>query len=116
VNLLEAKTISHVSVIPFALMFGVISAIIGVVIGIIYAIMFGAILSTAPTTSTFFDIDISWLRVLFGVGAVVIMPILTFAAGFIQGAIYAILYNFLAPRIGGIQLRFKEDKQIPTET
>ena len=115
---MEAKTISSVSVIPFALMFGVISAIIGLVVGIIYAIMFWAILSTAPTTSTFstfFDINISWLRVLFGVGAVVIMPILGFVGGFIQGAIYAVIYNFLAPRIGGIQLRFKEDKQNPTE-
>jgi len=110
---LEVKTISSVSVIPFALMFGVISAIIGLVVGIIYAIVFGAIISTVPTTSTFFDI--SWLRVLFSVGAVVIMPIVGFVGGFIQGAIYAVLYNFLAPRIGGIQLRFKEDKQIPTE-
>jgi hypothetical protein len=111
---LETKTISSVSVIPFALMFGVISAIIGLIVGIIYAIVFGAIISAAPTTSQVFNIG--WLRILFSVGAIVIMPILGFAGGFIQGAIYAVLYNFLAPRIGGIQLRFKEDKCIPSES
>lgn len=111
---MEVKTISSVSVIPFALMFGVISAIIGLVMGIIYAIMFGTMISTIPINSEFFNFA-GWFRVLFSVGAIVIMPILGFAGGFIQGAIYAVLYNFLAPRIGGIQLRFKEDKQIPTE-
>ena len=110
---METKTISSVSVIPFALMFGVISAIIGLVVGIIYAIVFGAVISAVPNNELF---NFGWLRVLFSVGAIVIMPILGFAGGFIQGAIYAILYNFLAPRIGGIQLRFKEDRQIPSES
>jgi hypothetical protein len=112
---LEVKTISSVSVIPFALMFGVISAIIGLIAGIIYAIVFGAAISAAPVSNELFNI-VGWLRVMFSVGAIVIMPILGFAVGFIQGAIYAVLYNFLAPRMGGIQLSFKEDKQIPTQT
>jgi hypothetical protein len=43
------------------------------------------------------------------VAAIVIMPILTFALGFIQGIIFAGLYNFLAPRIGGIKLNFEEE-------
>jgi hypothetical protein len=111
---LEVKTISSVSVIQFAVMFGVISAIIGLAMGIIYAIVFGAVISAAPTSSEVFTVIGGWLRVMLGVGAIVIMPIVGFAAGFIQGAIYAVLYNFLAPRIGGIQLSFKEDKQIPT--
>ena len=46
--------------------------------------------------------------VLFGVGAIIIMPIIGFIGGLIQGVIGAVLYNFIAPRIGGIKLRFKE--------
>jgi hypothetical protein len=106
---LEEKTISSVPVIPFALMLGVISAVIGLIVGIFYALVLGTIMSALPTNEFF---DIGWLRVLFSVGAIIIMPILGFAGGFIQGVIYAALYNFLAPRIGGIKLRFKEETQI----
>lgn len=109
-NYVEEKTIRSVSVIPFALMWGVISAVIGLVVGIIYAVLFGAMMSSIPTTTEFFDI--SWLRTLFSVGAIIIMPILGFAGGFIQCAIYAALYNFLAPRIGGIKLHFKDEQQV----
>ena len=44
-----------------------------------------------------------------GLGAiwVLIVPIAVFIVGFIQGSIYAVVYNFLAPRIGGIRLRFE---------
>lgn len=96
-------------IIPFALMFGVISAVIGLIGGIIYALVFGAVMSSIPITNEFFDF--SWFRTLFSVGAIVLMPVLGFAGGFIQGVLYAALYNFLAPRIGGIKLHFKEEQQ-----
>jgi hypothetical protein len=41
------------------------------------------------------------------------MPILGFIGGLIQGVIVAVLYNFLAPRIGGIKIRFKEESMPP---
>lgn len=112
-SLLETKTVSSVSVIPFALMFGVISAVIGLVMGIIYAAVFGTVISSAPISSELFNF--SWLSILLGVGAVIIMPVIGFAAGFIQGAIYAVLYNVLAPKIGGIKLQFKTEEQTPNQ-
>ena len=54
-------------------------------------------------------IDIGWLGLFFGVGSVIVMPILLFVTGLITAAITAILYNFLAPRIGGVKVRFKEE-------
>lgn len=108
-NLLDIKTISSVPVVPFALMFGIISAVIGLITGIIFAFVFGTMTSAIPPTSEV--IELGWFRALFSIGAIVLMPVLGFAGGFIQGAIYAVLYNFLAPKIGGIQLRFKEEQQ-----
>ncbi|MGD2066858.1 MAG: hypothetical protein PVI43_06795, partial [Candidatus Bathyarchaeota archaeon] len=80
---MELKTISSVPVIPFALMFGVISAVIGLILGIIYALVLGSIISTSPISNELFNFG--WLQVLFGVSAIVIMPILGFVGGFIQG-------------------------------
>ena len=110
-NGLETKTISSVPVVPFALMLGVISAVFGLISGIIMALIFGSLPSTIPTTVTDELVVLGWFRIMFSIGAIVIMPIVCFAAGFIQGAIYALLYNFLAPKIGGIQLHFKTEEQ-----
>ena len=48
---------------------------------------------------------------IFGVAAIVVVPIGGFIGGLIQGIIVALVYNFLAPRIGGIKVQFKEDNQ-----
>ena len=102
---------------PFALMLAVISTVIGLIAGLIMAGVFGAIIASIPTTgvpttgtnTTFAPL----LSVLFGFGAVIMMPIAGFIGGLIQGLIIAVLYNLLAPRIGGIRLRFKEDSTVP---
>ena len=106
------KTIQSIPVMPFALMLACIGAIIGLIVGIFYAIFFGALFSAIPSTIQT-GIDLTFLKIIFGVGAIVIMPILGFIGGLVQGFLYAILYNFLAPRIGGIKVRFKEESQLP---
>jgi hypothetical protein len=110
VNLMGEKTIQSISVLPFALMLAAISAVIGLIIGIIYALVFGAIFAAIPNTTGVPNFGL--FSVIFGVGAVVIMPIAGFVGGLIQGALYAVLYNFFAPRIGGIKLRFKEENSV----
>ena len=112
---METKTISSVPIVPFALMLGVISALIGLISGIIVALLFGSMPSIIPNTATNEVIALGWFRILFSIGSIVIMPILGFAGGFIQGVIYAWLYNFLAPKIGGIQLRFKTEEPTPSQ-
>jgi hypothetical protein len=107
---MEERTIEAIPAVPFAVMLGAIAAVIGLIIGIIYAVAFSAIMSLIPTTA---GIDLTGLGVLFGVGAIIIMPIMGFIGGLIEGLIIAVLYNFLAPRIGGIKLRFKEEYRPP---
>lgn len=110
--MLEEKTIRAIPVLPFSMMLGLISAAIGLIIGIIYALLFGAIMSSIPTTNEI--LNTSFFKLLFGVGAIILMPIIGFIGGFIQGVIVTVLYNFLAPIIGGIKLRFKEENYKPT--
>ena len=114
-NFMGERTIQSIPVMPFAMMLAVISAVIGLIVGIIYAVMFGAIFSAIPSTSTS-GLNLGWLGVIFGVGAVIVSPIIGFIGGLIQGLIVAVLYNFLAPRIGGIRLRFKEESQVSPQS
>jgi hypothetical protein len=111
---MEEKTIQYIPIMPFALMLACISAVIGLVVGIFYALLFGALLSGLPTPTTT-ELNLGWLSAILGVGAVITMPIILFIIGLIQGVIYAAVYNFLAPRIGGIRLRFKEEHRPPPQ-
>ena len=103
------KTIQSIPIMPFALMYACISAVIGIVIGIFYGFMFGVILTALPSTST--TSIPSWVGLFLGVGAIVVVPIIAFVGGLIMAIIIALLYNFLAPRIGGVKVRFKEDSR-----
>ena len=107
---MNEKTIQSIPVMSFAMMLACIGAIIGLIVGVFYAIFFGAIFSAIPST-TQTGVNLDFLKIIFGVGAIIIMPIFGFIGGLIQGFLYATLYNFLAPRIGGIKLRFKEENQ-----
>jgi len=86
--------------------------VIGVFVGIIYAVIFGAIFAAIPSSTT--GVNLTGLGVIFGAGAIVVVPIIAFISGLIGGLILAVVYNFLAPRIGGIKVRFKEEYHPPT--
>jgi len=88
-------------------MFGAISAIIGVIIGIIFTVIFSPIFSYTTSMPNYAGPSLGVFGFLFGVSAIVIFPIAMFVAGLIQGLIFAVVYNFLAPRIGGIILYFQ---------
>jgi hypothetical protein len=106
---MNEKTIQSVPVMPLALMLGCIGAAVGLIIGVFYALFFGALFSFIPSTAQL-GVSRTFLQLIFGVGALIIVPIFGFVGGLVQGALFAVLYNFLAPRIGGIRVRFKEEK------
>ena len=94
---MEERTIQSVPVMPFALMLACISAVMGLIIGIFYAAIFGAIFSGLPSSATgTLGFNLGWLGLIFGIGAIITMPILFFILGLIQGVIYAWVYNFLS--------------------
>jgi hypothetical protein len=116
-NHMEEKTLQSIRVLPLALMSGLIGTAIGLILGIFYAILFGAIFSAIPpdtVTTGIFDFNL--FRIIFGVAAIIVMPIIGFIVGLIQGALVAVLYNFFAPRIGGIKFRFKEERHLQPQS
>ncbi|MCJ7634438.1 hypothetical protein MUP77_18855 [Candidatus Bathyarchaeota archaeon] len=111
---MEGKTVVRIPAMPFALMLGAISAVIGLIVGVIMAILWTSIFSFASSIPGYTGPPLTGFGIFFGVGAIVMFPIIMFVSGLIQGLIVAVLYNFLAPRIGGIKVYFQEESRVPT--
>ena len=82
-----------------ARLYGAVTATMGLFFGVILALfsMVGAGLA-GP------DQGPAWLGGLFGVGAVIILPIFYGVMGVIGGAIGAFLYNLFAGMVGGVEI------------
>lgn len=91
---------------PLALMLGTIGAAFGLIGGLIAAASWTAIMSTITSMPNYQGPSTPSLGVFFGIGAIILFPIGGFISGLVQGLIVAVVYNFLAPRIGGIKLQF----------
>lgn len=93
--------IKRVQPLPLGKMLGSIYGIMGFIFGLFFAamsVMFSGLRAAAPGSQAM----PWWFGSMFGVGAVIILPILYGAMGFVGGLISAALYNALAKRIGGV--------------
>lgn len=90
--------IRRVGVWSVARMYGALSAGMGLIIGLIIAIGSAVGMSLAEGDEPAF------MAAVFGVGAVVILPIFYGLLGMLMGAIGAALYNLLAGMLGGVTL------------
>jgi hypothetical protein len=95
---MEEKTIKAIPVIPLGLMMGAVSAVLAFIAAILMVLFMMPYLA--------YTRGFEWIGVLGGLWAFIV-PIAVFIVGFIQGLVVAVVYNFLAPRIGGIKLRFE---------
>jgi hypothetical protein len=100
---MEEKTVKKIDVATFATMLGAISGMAGLIAGLIIAVLSSEIASLFPSLTERTVI----LDVILGESAVIIFPIIAFIWGFVEGLIIAVIYNYLAPRIGGIKLSFE---------
>ncbi len=89
------KQIIKVGILSVAKIYALIYAVIGLVIGAIYGLIFGIVLP-AP---------MNWIA---GIGFLLGLPVLFGIMGFVCGLICAALYNWLASKIGGIEIELKD--------
>jgi hypothetical protein len=96
--------IKRVGVMSFARVFGILYAFLGLIAGAVFsliAVFLGALGAQNQ------NVNGPLLGVLFGVGAVIALPIFYGAVGFVAGALSAALYNWISSFVGGIQLEME---------
>lgn len=124
---LEGEEIKSFPVIAFALIMSCISAIIALIIGLYMALAFTPITSfisaiipviaggaanitnntTIITSAIPISSAVSMGGIIFALSMIILLPILVFIFSFIGNAIFALAYNLLIPKVGGIQLKLE---------
>lgn len=97
---MPAMTLNRVGVLSAGKIFGILYAAIGLLIGIPFALISLLGLAAQPEAGG----EAAIFGLLFGVGSVVIWPLLYGVLGFITAVISAFLYNLLAGMVGGLEL------------
>jgi hypothetical protein len=92
--------VKHIGVWSAARIYAIISAGIGLFIGLCIALL--SLIGGAAAAANS-DMP-SWVMPIFGVGSIVVFPILYGVMGLIGGAIGAALFNFGARLGGGLQI------------
>jgi hypothetical protein len=115
----ELKEITQVEVIPVALIIAAVAAVFQFVIQLVIAPLqasmigllggLGTIGLTSITNATTGQIPTLGVAGAFGtILNIIISPIMTFIGVFVGVAIAVFLYNFLAPKVGGIKLELEQ--------
>lgn len=97
--------LKRVGVWSAARMSGILYGLMGLIAGGIFTVvsLLGAAVGLAAGE------DEAIFGLLFGVGAIVIMPIFYGVMGLIVGAISAAFYNLAAKVVGGVEMEFEQD-------
>jgi hypothetical protein len=101
---MAVSTIRSLGVLSYAKVQGALCAMIGLIVGLIFALLsfFGAAIGHALNSG---NGDTSPLiGAFFGIGAVVICPIVYGIIGFVAGAVSGLVYNLAARMVGGIEI------------
>jgi Ca2+/Na+ antiporter len=93
------RKIKSVGVVSVGKIFGAVNAIFGLVAGCIFTIVTFFLSVTTSQTS--------FVGMIFGVGAIIFLPIFYGVLGFIFGALFALIYNLVAKWFGGIEINLE---------
>jgi hypothetical protein len=96
--------IRHVGVWSVARLYGALSGAMGLLIGAIVAAASAIGGAAGALSDSNAGLGAGSLGMLFGVGAVIFLPIFYGVLGLVAGAIGASLYNLFAGMFGGIEL------------
>ncbi|MCE7057790.1 DUF3566 domain-containing protein [Algoriphagus sp. AGSA1] len=98
--------IEKIGVSSAAKIYGLTLGILGFVIGIFYALFLSAFSGLLGDEFSSFGTGI-------GIGMVIVFPIIYGVMGFVVGALGAVIYNFVASKIGGLEIQLSKDDEIP---
>jgi len=101
----QKLVLNRLGVFSCAKVSGVLYAAFGLLAGMIFS--FFALIGVAAGLASDSGPE-ALFGLVFGVGAVIIMPIVYGILGFIGGVITALLYNLAAGVIGGVELEFTQ--------
>lgn len=94
--------IKSVGVLSVAKMYGAIAAAMGLLFGIFFALF--SVVAGAGLAG-YDDATGGLMASMFGIGAVVMLPIFYGCMGFVAGAVGALFYNAFAGMVGGVEIR-----------
>ena len=94
--------VKRIAPMSFAKIQGAMGALMGLIFGLMFAAF--ASLGTAIASQSEGSSGLGMFAAMFGVGAIIIMPICYGIFGFIFGLIGAALYNWVAGMVGGIEI------------
>jgi ABC-type lipoprotein release transport system permease subunit len=92
--------IRQIGVGSLAKMMGALYGLMGLIFGCILAVIALVGAGFIPESAE----EPAWLGTLFGVGAVVFLPVFYGVLGFVFGALTAWLYNVVAGMVGGVTI------------
>ena len=95
------QMVKRVGVLSFGKILGISYAVMGLFIGGIFALL--SLVGAGMTAAGTGEADAMW-GAMFGVGAVIFLPLFYGVLGFIFGLLGALLYNLLAGLVGGIEV------------
>lgn len=93
--------IRSIRVFSLGKVMGVMYGLIGLLVGLFFSLfsVLGAAFSQAMDSS-----GEAWAGALFGVGAVILLPVIYGCLGFLGGLLSAAIYNLVARLVGGVEL------------
>ncbi len=99
--------LTKINVLSAAKMYAAMGAAVGFAVGLVwafFAIFFGGMMGAAGGNAGLG----AGLGAIFGIGAVIAIPIIYGLAGFVAGALGAFVYNLLARVVGGVELQYEK--------
>lgn len=96
--------VRRVGVLSLGKMLGCLYALLGLIFGAFFSLLSLAGAFSSQNTQ-------SAIPILFGAGAIIVLPIFYGLAGFIGGIIVAALYNLIAGIAGGIEVELVQPRQ-----
>jgi hypothetical protein len=108
--MVEVKEIKHIKAAPFTLMNASIQAIFAFIAAILFVIGFGLVAAFIPGLG-----GLGGTLALIGLGVIILAPLTVFFLNIMGVFVLALIYNLLAPRVGGVKLGLEgsDVKSIP---